>query len=728
MKIIENPSITTTTLLDFEFIWSIDIRSKQNETGLKRRQSGRDITAIVFPNMIQRLVVGARGCNVSFRRRSRPFAGAVGTVPASSSGTAAVATRRNISSSVPCRAKAKTWSVDSDTGVVSFEGEPRFQTVIGLEIHAQLDISTKLFSGCPVPNSAKSSAVSNNNKPNSSVWPMDVGIPGFLPRLSGEAVKAAVLSAGAMKCVVPTMSRFERKHYFYADLPLGYQITQQRWPLARDGIVTCRRSSNSNNHSKKKKKKKSNKSGSNSDDDDDTFRFRIERVQLEQDTGKTLADAYTNPVTNRKESLVDFNRAGRALIEVVSHPDLRSSTQAAIAVETLRSLFKHIGTCDGKMEEGSLRCDLNVSIAPIVEGDEAAEFIVNSFDGTSRTGNRVEVKNLNSVRQVQQAAEYEALRQSKAILLDDSPTLQETRTFDVKRNCTVILRTKEGAKDYRFMPEPDLPPLILNEEAFGEGIKDVQTFLEENLPELPDGARQRLQDEYGLSDYLAGVITSDPPAIAFFDESVHEAKLQLATDVIGDREKRKIPETVANLLCNELFALVREFEMQRLIEEGLIDTSSTGGGGGGGASDSSIRFSRVSGYQLGEVVALVLEGVISNTMAKQLLRVVYSDAMAESEESTISPATRSSPRKVARERGFQLIVDAEELAILCRKAIDASPKEMERYKLGGKFATKITKFLLGKAMGASRGNAHPERLNEVLAELLEEVAPLVKED
>jgi aspartyl-tRNA(Asn)/glutamyl-tRNA(Gln) amidotransferase subunit B len=685
--------------------------------------------------MIQRLVVGARGYNISLLSRSRPFAGAV-TVTASSSSSpsellstthseTARANRRNISSSVPCRAKAK-WSVDSDTGVVSFEGKPRFQTVIGLEIHAQLDISTKLFSGCPVQNSK--SSLTNSN-PNTSVWPMDVGIPGFLPRLSVEAVKAAVLSAGAMKCIVPTMSRFERKHYFYADSPLGYQITQQRWPLARDGIVTCRPSSNSN-HSKKKKKKKSKKSGSSSSDyNNDTFRLRIERVQLEQDTGKTLADAYTNPITNRKESLVDFNRAGRALIEVVSHPDLRSSTQAAIAVETLRSLFKHIGTCDGKMEEGSLRCDLNVSIAPIVEG-EVAEFIINnnSCDDViiARTGNRVEVKNLNSVRQVQQAADYEALRQSKAILLDDSPTSQETRTFDVKRNCTVVLRTKEGAKDYRFMPEPDLPPLILNEEALGEGIKDVQTFLVKNLPELPDGARQRLQDEYGLSDYLAGVITSDPPAIAFFDESVHEAKLQLAD--VSDREKRKIPETVANLLCNELFALVREFEMQRLIEEGLVDTST----GGGGASDSSIRFSRVSGYQLGEVVALVLEGVISNTMAKQLLRVVYSDAKMEAESESepsllaSSPATRS-PRNVAQERGFQLIIDAEELAILCRDAIDSSPKEIERYKLGGKFATKITKFLLGKAMGASRGNAHPERLNEVLTELLKEVVPLAEE-
>jgi len=609
-----------------------------------------------------------------------------------------------------------------------------------LEIHAQLDVSTKLFSGCPVPCTASPSRGFFSEKPNSSVWPMDAGIPGFLPRLSAEAVRAAVLSAGAMKCDVPVVSRFERKHYFYADLPLGYQITQQRWPLARDGLLVCRRAGGRETATKKKKKrsKKSKKrkptsesgvDGEDDDDDDeDVFRLRIERVQLEQDTGKTLADAYTNPVTKRKESLVDFNRAGRALIEVVSHPDLRSSSQAAVAVETLRSLFKHIGTCDGKMEEGSLRCDLNVSIAPI-SGDDA-DGRGGDRDVLSRTGKRVEVKNLNSIRQVQQAAEYEALRQSKAILLDGSPTSQETRTFDVKRNRTVVIRTKEGAKDYRFMPEPDLPPLILDEEAFGKGVRDTETFLERNLPELPDDARRRLRVEHGLSDYLAGVITSDPPAIAFFDESVREAEAQLSggdddgrNGGVGDRARRRIPETAANLLCNELFALVREFELQRLIEEGLVDSAGSGGGG-----DSSIRFSRVSGRQLGEVVALLLEGAISNTMAKQLLRVLYGDAMDTDPDRSLSSSSSLSsavsPRRVATERGFQLITDARELSNLCHEAINSSPKEMKRYKLGGKFATKITKFLLGKAMGASRGNAHPERLNEVLKEILDEVAPL----
>ena len=626
--------------------------------------------------------------------------------------------------------------MDPGTGVVSYEGEPRFQTVIGLEIHAQLDITTKLFSGCPIDSSSsnRTGRSSKNLKPNTSVWPFDVGVPGFLPRLSEEAVRSAVLAAGAMKCYLPPVSRFERKHYFYADAPLGYQVTQQRWPIARDGILTCHygsNGSNSNSNNDRKKKKKNKNQQQKSDDNNNKFILRIERIQLEQDTGKTLADV-KNPITLRKESLVDFNRAGRALIEIVSHPDLRSSTEAAIAVETIRNLLKHIGTCDGKMEEGSLRCDLNVSIAPIIiDSNNGTEIDIDGNDIISKTGNRVEVKNLNSIRQVQLAAEYEAIRQSQAILLDNSPTSQETRTFDVKGNRTVVIRTKEGAKDYRFMPEPDLPPLILNEETLDE--KDVETYLDIHLPELPDDARQRLVDDYGLSEYLASVLTGDPPAIEFFDESVREAIQQLNQNKntnCSDREKRKIPETVANLLCNELFALVREFELQRLIEEGLVDI----GGGGGGGDSSSIRFSRVTGSQLGEVVALLLEGLISNTMAKQLLRALYSELMDESLSTATATATRPtktiSPRKLALERGFQLITDTEKLDALCRETIENSPKEMERYKLGGKFAKKITKFLLGKAMGTSRGNAHPERLQEVLVEILNDiqVAPSSEDD
>jgi aspartyl-tRNA(Asn)/glutamyl-tRNA(Gln) amidotransferase subunit B len=343
-----------------------------------------------------------------------------------------------------CIRQFSQWTVDSETGVVSSKakGSPRFQTVIGLEIHAQLDISSKLLSGCPLPKTS-----SLQQKPNSSVWPLDVAVPGVLPRLSQEAVQAAVLSAAATKCEIPQVSRFERKHYYYADSPLGYQVTQQRWPLAREGVLVCHKQQGN----KKKKKKKTSSSGGG----DDTFSTHIERIQLEQDTGKTIMMT-RNGVT---QSLVDFNRAGCALIEIVFYPDLRSSSDAATAVETLRNLLRHIGTCDGKMEEGSLRCDLNVSIAPILEQDDDDSMI----DLLDRTGNRVEVKNLNSMRQVQQAAEYEAIRQVEATV-DGDPTGQETRSFDVRSGKTAVLRTKGGARDYRFMPEPDLPPIVLNAE------------------------------------------------------------------------------------------------------------------------------------------------------------------------------------------------------------------------------------------------------------------------
>lgn len=608
----------------------------------------------------------------------------------------------------------RSWSVDAETGVVSLEGQPHFQTVIGLEIHAQLDISTKLFSACPVGTTSTTSTSTttsrrhhHHQKPNSAVFAFDVAVPGWLPRLSREAVRAAVLSASALQCSLPFISRFERKHYYYADLPLGYQMTQQRWPLAREGVLTCRhhRSAGATHKSKKKRNKIKDNGHSDSDQqDDDTFRVRIERIQLEQDTGKTTV--MTNSTTRAQESLVDFNRAGRALIEIVFRPDLRSSVQAATAVETLRSLLKHIGTCDGRMEEGSLRCDLNVSIAPI-----STKYLITNDDGKNskdfdddilcRTGLRVEVKNLNSLRQVQQAAEYEALRQAEAVH-EGTPTTQETRTFDVKSGKTVVMRTKEGAKDYRFMPEPDLPPLLLNEDVFGKGM-DLETFLEQHLPELPDHAQERLQNEYGLSPYLANVLTGDPPAIGMFDEAIGEANRQLEES--NDRTKNQVPEVVANLLCNELFGLVREHEMQHLIEEGL-----EGG-------ESSVRYSKVTGSQLGEVVALLQEGTISNTMAKQLLKILYS-----------TEEDHASPRDVAKKRGFQLITDPDELAMLCSEVIDGSPDEMERYKLGGKYATKITKFLLGKAMAASKGNAHPERLNEVLAEVLQQVAPPLDND
>jgi aspartyl-tRNA(Asn)/glutamyl-tRNA(Gln) amidotransferase subunit B len=366
----------------------------------------------------------------------------------------------------------------------------------------------------------------------------------------------------------------------------------------------------------------------------------------------------------------------------VFYPDLRSASEAAVVVETLRNLLRHIGTCDGKMEEGSLRCDLNVSITPLEDNTQDEDIL-------KLTGNRVEVKNLNSIRQIQQAAKYEAIRQAEAYINGD-PSGRETRTFDVKSGKTIVIRSKEGAKDYRFMPEPDLPPVVLDNEAFG-GMS-LESFLDMALPELPNDARDRLQRDYGLSAYLAGVLTGDPPSIQLFDTAVQEARKQLS----GERQLKAVPESVANLLCNGLFALKRETDLK--VKETL-------------GVENSVEFSKVDGEQLGEIVALIVEGTISNTMAKQLLKVLHDEDVGKK------------ARQVAKERGFKLITDKEELAKICHDIISTSPEEMERYNMGGKYAQKIKKFLLGKAMAATGGNAHPERLNEILMEVLEEIEP-----
>ena len=394
--------------------------------------------------------------------------------------------------------KTSRWTADLQTGIVSssssssYNNNQIFQTIIGLEIHAQLDIATKLFSGCPVAGGGGGGGgTTMHSRPNTHVWPLDVAVPGFLPRLSRQAVQAAVLSAAALQCTIPPLSRFERKHYYYADIPLGYQMTQQRWPIAIDGTLSCQRSSRSDHHHPNpqtgsmnqvsKKKNNHTVSSSSSSISSSTDRSRqghftvgIERIQLEQDTGKTILRTRLDET----ESWVDFNRAGSALIEIVLRPDLRSAHDAVLAVETLRNLLRHIGTCDGKMEEGSFRCDLNISIAPydaqndtihthtnnnnvdVDDDDDEEKWDTNLL---SLAGNRVEVKNLNSLRQILLAAQYEAERQAEAVV-HGKPTQQETRTFDVRTGTTVLIRSKEGAKDYRFMPEPDLPPLILDSE------------------------------------------------------------------------------------------------------------------------------------------------------------------------------------------------------------------------------------------------------------------------
>jgi len=534
-----------------------------------------------------------------------------------------------------------SWKSDHPTGILSYKKEPLYQTIIGLEVHAQLSIATKLFSP----------ASTSSGPPNTRAHPLDLAVPGSLPTISQSAVQSAVLAAAALQCQISTTSRFERKHYAYADLPAGYQITQQRWPLAQNGMLSCQ-------YGKKKKE----------------LSCRINRIQLEQDTGKTAMTINGNNGTGL--SRVDFNRAGCALIEIVTEPDLRSSEQAAAAMETIRQLLKHVGVCDGRMEQGSLRCDLNVNLQRISNDDTQHQ----------ERSPRVEVKNLNSIKQVQDAANYEVLRQAKA-WMDDEELSAETRTWNVASNKTVLIRRKDDEQDYRFLPEPDLPPLILDESVFG-GVA-VQAFLDENLPELPGAAVERMVQSYGLSDYQANVIASDPPAIHLFDNAV-----KAALDELGETfaVAKKVADYTAKLLSNELFALVKE----NALEE----------------SEASVHDSTVDGEQLAEIVVMLTKETISSTMAKKLLRILF-------EEENLRGAR---PRQVAADHGFELITDTHELRKVCETVVAKQPEMLDIYRKGGRHVTKMLKHFTGQAMAASHGNAHPERLREVLTTVLEEQA------
>uniref|UniRef100_A0A7S2UU37 Glutamyl-tRNA(Gln) amidotransferase subunit B, mitochondrial n=1 Tax=Attheya septentrionalis TaxID=420275 RepID=A0A7S2UU37_9STRA len=645
-------------------------------------------------------------------------------------------------------------SVDSRTGLVSSISSPLssdpllFQTVIGLEIHAQLKVPSKLFSSAH-STSHTSGVQTMMPRPNdvgrNRVAPLDVAYPGWLPILAQETVQAAVLSAAALQCHFPPWSKFERKHYFYPDLPQGYQITQQRWPLATHGTLLCRpyniplsispTTSNNNNNTTKNNKKpqqpqrnrgqsqpqiipneqqqqQQEQEQSQEDAIPRMVQVNIDRIQLEQDTGKSTSSSVTST------SLLDMNRAGCALVEVVFCPDLRSSHDAAAVVLEVQRLLRHVGTCDGKLEQGSLRCDLNVSIAPLSPSNPNDANMLDDDDNPFAhqlppgTGHRVEVKNLNSIRQVISAAEYEAIRQAQAYLAG-TPTGRETRTFHVPTQTTRKIRDKGGAVDYRFLPEPDLPPLHLNRQTFGG--RTLEDFLNESLPELPEPAVHRLVKEYGITEEMALVIVADRPAIALYELAVATVRHEISKHEKGEEQTQtvdvNVERMVANWLCNDLFGLVKAAAATATQD---------------GEEDSSVQQSKVDGRQLGLLVALILEGTVSTTMAKKILHELYhaskhiaADSSSSSTSST-TPTIITTPRDIAMAKGWQLMTDPGALHDLCHGVVHdpKHAKQLSQYQQGGKKVWKLSKFFVGKAMATSKGNAHPERLQEALEQVL----------
>ncbi|CAM9450076.1 unnamed protein product [Chrysoparadoxa australica] len=498
---------------------------------------------------------------------------------------------------------------------------------IGMEVHAQLQLATKLFSAAPSYSTDKSDSCT----PNEAVAWFDGAFPGTLPVLNKVAVEQAVRASIALGCQVNRVSVFERKHYFYGDLPHGYQITQQRLPIASNGALSLDDSDSAQFQPK----------DSSSDDTGEVPLVRVNRVQLEVDSGKSALDP------SGGMNLVNLNRAGASLIEIVFEPDLRWHTEVGQLMKHLHLLLRHAGICDGNMEDGSMRCDLNISVRP-------------SADEAGVLGQRVELKNLNSIKAMMGAAEAEALRQV-AELEAGRCIEMETRGWDATKRCTYSLRTKEGQVDYRFFPEPDLPPLVLE----GTEIERIR----DSLPEMPRETLIRLQHEFGLSPYYAEVLVLGG-ASHYFEE------------VALNRD----PVLAANWICNTLFALLR-----------------TGDGRSIGVDEGR---NPVTAARLGGLLDLLAAKDISTQVAKDVLRIMFEEDL------------ESSARNIVTKRDLGRVSDLEGVEHLCRAVVEdpEMAQPLEAYRSG---KTRLVKLFVGKAMKACKGKADGKVITQVMEKLLQ---------
>ncbi|RVT39830.1 Asp-tRNA(Asn)/Glu-tRNA(Gln) amidotransferase subunit GatB [Sphingobium algorifonticola] len=485
-----------------------------------------------------------------------------------------------------------------------------WEVIVGLEVHAQITTNAKLFSGA---------ATRFGAEPNTQVSLVDAAMPGMLPVPNRECIRQAVRTGMAIEAQINRWSRFDRKNYFYADLPQGYQISQLYHPIVGEGQIEV--------------------TLDEKDPDSATKVIGIERIHVEQDAGKLMHDQHPT------RSYVDLNRSGVALMEIVSKPDMRSPAEAGAYVKKLRSILRYVGSCDGNMEEGSMRADVNVSVRRPGEA----------------FGTRTETKNVNSVRFVMAVVEYEANRQVD-VLESGGTIVQETRLYDPDRNETRSMRSKEDAHDYRYFPDPDLLPLELDDAFLAE--------CRASLPELPDAKRKRYETALGLSAYNAAVLTAEAETARWFETLIAESAR------IQGKSESDVAKAASNWLLSELFGALNRL-------------------------GKDLETSPVSPTQGAELLALVADGTLSGSLAKQVFEIMLE--------------TGDTAGKIVEEKGLKQTSDTGAIEAAAAQVIAANADKVEQYR-GGKEA--LFGFFVGQTMKAMGGKANPKVVNEILKTML----------
>ena len=473
----------------------------------------------------------------------------------------------------------------------------KYEVIIGLEVHAQVLSESKLFS---------TSATKFGSEPNTQVSLVDAAFPGMLPVINEFCIKQAVKTGIGLNAKINKKSIFDRKNYFYADLPQGYQISQYKDPIVGEGAVVVDLPSGPKT-------------------------IGIERLHLEQDAGKSIHDV------DPGSTLVDLNRSGVALMEIVSKPDLRSPEEVNLYVKKLRSIMRYLGTCDGNMQEGSLRADVNVSVRKL---------------GSDKLGTRCEIKNVNSIKFMQMAIEYEANRQAE-LLEEGNVVDQETRLFDTKKNQTRSMRSKEDAHDYRYFPDPDLLPLEFDDQ-FIENIK-------KEIPELPDQKKNRFIEKFKLSPYEATILVSDLDTSTFFEKVIEKSDVKLS----------------ANWITGELFALLNENNLE-------------------------ISESPISPENLSKLINLISDGTISGKIAKTIFEIMSKED--------------KDPNIIVNEKGLKQESDPKALEDLIQKVLSSNEDKVNEYKSGkdklfGFFVGQVMKESKGKGNPQMINKILKEKLN-----------------